>query len=67
MEPIPTYADGLRDGKIVAVEDMNVVQNARLSKHDSRIAVLERVAWILAGATAVIQFAPAIRHFLGIS
>jgi len=67
MEANPTYADGLRDGRILAVEDMQVTQNNRLTSHSGRITVLERVAWILAGATAVIQFAPAIRSFLGIS
>lgn len=66
MEANPTYADGLRDGRILAVEDMQVNQNTRLDQAEKRLTVLERVAWILIGVVGLIQFSPAVRGVLGL-
>ena len=66
MEANPTYADGLRDGRILAVEDMQVKQNDRMDSHSKRLTLLERVAWIMFGVVGMIQFAPALTKFLGI-
>jgi hypothetical protein len=66
MDYAPTYADGLRDGQLKAIEDMQAKQNARLDDHSKRITAVERVAWILVGVVGLIQFSPAVRGFLGI-
>lgn len=66
MEANPTYADGLRDGQIQAIEKMQVAQNVRLDDQGKRISVLEKFAWVLGGVVLVVQFAPAVRNFLGI-
>lgn len=54
------YKEGLRDGKIHAIEDMQVVQNERLKEHNGRISKLERVSYIILGIAGVMQFGPSI-------
>lgn len=66
MEPNPSYADGLRDGQIQAIEKMQIQQNTRIDGAEQRISVLEKFAWVLGGVVLLVQFAPAVRSFLGL-
>ena len=59
------YDEGYRDGQIIALERMQEHQNARLDKHEARLASLERVAYIVIGSIALMQFLPAVQEFLG--
>lgn len=65
------YEDGLRDGKIEALEKMQSHQNQRLDvfgkqfeKCDARLRLQEKVVWGLIGAIALVQFLPELKIFL---
>ncbi len=61
-----SYEEGLRDGKIKALEEMVTRHDERLDKHENRIGTLEKVAYSLIGAIALMQFAvPVLQRFLG--
>jgi len=64
MEASPTYADGMRDGQIKAIEDMQSKQNLRMDSHSKRIGNLERVAWCLLGVVGFIQMGPVLQSWL---
>ena len=64
MENNPSYADGLRDGKIQALEDITAVQSARIDDHSKRLAIIERIIWALAGIIAFIQVWPAVQGLI---
>ena len=59
-----SYDEGLRDGKIEAIEHMQGLQNTRLDDHEQRLRVQERVAWILMGVVGFIQIWPTIEGML---
>lgn len=66
------YEDGLRDGKIEALEKMQGHQNDRLDvfgqqfeKCDARLRLQEKVVWGLIGAIALVEFLPDIKAFIG--
>ena len=42
-----TYEDGLRDGKIAALEKVAANHKERLDHHSNRLRTLERVAYCL--------------------
>jgi len=58
------YQEGLRDGKIQALESVVDRHHKRLESHSLRIRGLERVSWIILGIFAVIQFAPVLARFI---
>ena len=65
------YTDGLRDGKIEALEHMQAHQNTRLEaftkqfeKCDARLRLQEKVVWGLIGAITLVQFLPEIKRFI---
>ena len=60
-----TYEDGVRDGKIEALEDITAKQGDRLDSHSRRLSRLERVIYALGGVVAFIEFAPDIRNLFG--
>ena len=60
-----SYSDGLRDGKIQAVEEMQSVQNRRLDKHELRLSTLEKVSYALVGAIALMELLPHAQALLG--
>lgn len=60
-----TYDDGLRDGRIEALEHMQGLQNDRLETHGRRLTTLERVAWVLMGVIGFLEFGPTIRDWFG--
>ena len=58
------YREGLRDGQIHAIEEMQRNQNNRLDDHARRISVLERVTYMVLGMILLVQFFPTIRDFI---
>ena len=58
-----TYDDGLRDGKIQAIEDMQGRQNNRLDSHNGRISTLEKTSYGLMAVILFIEFAPELKGF----
>jgi len=70
---VNTYEDGIRDGRIQAIEAMQVHQNKRLDnfatqfeKCDARLRLQEKVVWGLIGAIALVGFLPDIKSLLGL-
>ena len=49
------YANGLRDGEIKAIKEIQVVHNGRLDVHGATLTKLERLYWLMMGAIAVIE------------
>ena len=67
------YREGLQDGKIEAIEQMQSIQNSRLDvfgkqfeKCDARLRLQEKVVWGLIGAIFLVQFLPELKLFFGI-
>ena len=63
-EPVRTYNEGLRDGKIEALEHIIGVHADRLNQHSNRIRWLERIIWSLAGVIFFLQMLPYFQQFL---
>jgi len=59
-----TYDEGVRQGKMIALETVQALHASRLDGVEKRIGTLERVAYTLIGAIALVQFSPAIESFL---
>ncbi len=60
-----TYEQGVIEGKIEAIEDMQIAQNMRLKDHSRRISAIERVVYALTGIIVFIEFTPELRNFFG--
>ena len=58
------YANGLRDGRLQALEKVTGQHHDRLNNHADRLKILERLAWIMIGVIGFIQVWPAIHDFL---
>ena len=54
------YENGMRDGKIEALEAMQSLQNDRLDSHSLRLISLEKAGYILLGAIAASEFLPLV-------
>jgi len=59
------FAAGKREGKIDALKDQQVLHASRLDKHDTRLATLEKTAYIVMGAILLLEFAPAFQNIMG--
>jgi hypothetical protein len=55
-----TYADGLIDGKIGALEATAANTTRRIDNHATRLRLLERALWITLGIVLSIEFLPKI-------
>ena len=55
MAEIHDYEAGLRDGRIEAIEKMQIHQNNRLNHHDMRLSSLERITYIAVGMVLLVQ------------
>ena len=58
------YKEGLRDGRIASIENMQSQHSARLDHHEKRLQAAERIVYALIGALMLIEAAPLIREFL---
>lgn len=56
---------GRRVGEIKAMKDTQSNHDLRILKVEGRVSILERVAYTLIGAVALVQFAPSLKGFLG--
>lgn len=59
------YQEGLRDGRIAALEKQAQSHSSRLDGHERRISAQERITYALLGAITLMQVLPAIKAFLG--
>jgi|TARA_B110000858_G_C17649925_1_gene402161 hypothetical protein len=59
------YDAGKREGKIDALKDQQILHASRLDKHDTRIATLEKTAYIVMGAILLLEFAPTFQNIMG--
>ena len=63
-----TYEDGhlagLTEGRLLAVEHILSNHAQRLDGVERKLSTLERVAYTLLGAIALVQFAPTLKSFL---
>jgi len=64
MDGPNSYEEGRRDGRIEALEHMQLSQGLRLDHHERRLQVMERITYGLIGAIALAEFLPAIRAIL---
>lgn len=58
------YQQGLRDGKLQAIESMQVTQNRRMENHERRLQSAERILYGLIGALALVQIIPIVKGFI---
>ncbi len=63
--PHESYQDGLRDGRIAALETIAARQDTRLDRQGTRLRILERMMWALLGAMALVEFAPKAAGLIG--
>ena len=67
MDGNKTYADGLMDGKIEALEASAASHALRLDLHSNRLHLLERALWLMLGIVSSIEFLPRILELTGAS
>ncbi len=60
-----TYEEGVRDGKIAALENMANDHKGRLDNHGRRLAMLERIIWGVFGIGVLVNFWPKIQAMIG--
>ena len=58
------YSDGLRDGQINSLKGRVDDHAERIGDHAKRLALLERICWVMFGVVATIQFVPEAREIL---
>ncbi len=65
------YRDGLRDGRMQAIEEILGRHEERMDRHErrmdshsSRLRLLERIIWIMLGGAAALQFLPRLAGVL---
>jgi hypothetical protein len=58
------YDEGLRDGRLQALEDRAKLHGQRLDNHDTRLTAQERIVYAFLGAFALIQVWPVLKEFL---
>lgn len=60
----PRYQEGLRDGRLQALEAADRRLEARMTNHEARLTAQERITYSLLGALALLNIWPAIERFL---
>lgn len=58
------YREGLREGQILALQEVQKAHNNRLNEHSKRISVLERTTYMILGAILFIQIFPTLKNIL---
>jgi hypothetical protein len=59
-----SYEEGLRDGRIDALERMVSHHNDRLDHHERRLQMIERIIYAMVGALALVELLPALKGIL---
>ena len=62
--PTRSYEDGLRDGKIEALENTQADHASRLDAHSARLDKMERIIWVAIGGLIVLQAMPQISRVI---
>ena len=58
------YQEGLRDGRIAALEQQANSHAKRLDSHERRISAQERITYALLGAIALLEVLPTIQELM---
>jgi hypothetical protein len=61
MEPQLSYEDGIREGRLRAIEEGQKRVHERMDNHERRLTAQERITYALLGALALMQIWPAIQ------
>lgn len=61
-----SYDDGVRDGRLLALENTQAKHSERFDKVEGRLSTLERVAYALLGIIGVLQFIPIVHSIFEI-
>lgn len=64
LEENKTYHDGIREGKLIALERRMDNTDTRIDHHEKRLQILERLAWIMFGAILLLKFLPELQDFI---
>ena len=64
QEMTDEYREGLREGQILALQEVQKAHNNRLNEHSKRISVLERTTYMILGAILFIQIFPTLKNIL---
>ena len=59
-----SYEEGVRDGRISALEKIQIAHDDRFDHHDRRISVLEKLSYAVIGIIAFIQVIPLFTKLL---
>ena len=59
------YQDGLREGRLRALEEAEAKHGRRLDMHDRRLTAQERITYALLGAIALVQILPVLKEVVG--
>jgi hypothetical protein len=59
-----TYEEGLRDGKINALEQISAMHDDRIETVEKRVSSLEKVAYAFIGALALLEFIPLLQEVI---
>lgn len=60
-----TYSDGVRDGRLQALENQHAEFKERQDKFDRRLTAQERVAFCLLGAIGLLELGPELKALIG--
>lgn len=63
-DPARGYDQGLQDGRLAAIEAMQLQQNMRIDNHSNRISTIEKAMYIMIGLIAAVEFFPLLADFL---
>ena len=58
------YQDGLREGRLRALEESEANHGRRLDMHERRLTAQERITYALLGAIALVQILPVLKDLL---
>jgi len=59
-----TYEDGIREGRLRALEVAREEHASLLDKHNQRLTAQERITYSLIGALVFVQIWPSLQEFL---
>ena len=64
MNESSSYEDGVRDGRMRAVEGIILSHSERLDLHEKRLMAHDRFQWVIIGAFGLMQVIPMIERVL---
>jgi hypothetical protein len=64
QEPSLSYEDGIREGRVRALEAGQLRVHERINSHEKRLTAQERITYALLGALALLQLWPALQSIV---